>query len=41
MFGMVVKQEELGETSLFDKAMLGRPVTATDTPHEVCFEGTI
>jgi len=35
------KQEELGEASLSDKAMLGRPVTATDKPLEECFEDTI
>ena len=35
------KQEELGEASLFDKAMLGRPVTTTDKHLEECFEDTI
>ena len=35
------KQEKLGEASLFDKAMSGRPVTATDKPHEERSEDTI
>jgi hypothetical protein len=36
-----VKQEEMGEASFFDKARLGRPVTATDKPHEERFEDTV
>ena len=35
------KQEELGEASLFNKAIFGRPVTATDKPLEEHFEDTI
>jgi len=31
----------MGRTSLLDKTMLGRPVTATDKPHEKRFEDTI
>jgi len=31
----------LVEASFFDKAMLGRPMTATDKPHEECFDDTI
>jgi len=32
------KQDEVGEASLFDKARLGRPVTAADESHQEYFE---
>jgi transposase len=32
------KQGEVREASLFDKARLGRPVTATDESCQECFE---